>query len=241
MTKDAALKMCLEYIETNAHERKYVRHAIKEALAQPQQEPVAWRWLYDGKPDSEKHFPMPGPDADIAAMAGACDFPRTIQYLYTTPPQRKPLTLLMITTAYEQGVGKGHQAYRRKEEIENPYTPGDCHEAWRLGYKEGKTQAGDIKDAPAHKPLTDDFLQPNDYRFLHRFIETTEDGQGYDVGKEAIKRLAELGAVQSHGFGKYSVTMFGYWVHEKYWHQDPSLPLKTNADRAIEVAQSIKE
>jgi hypothetical protein len=35
MTKDEALKMCLEYIETDAHERKYVRHAIKEALAQP--------------------------------------------------------------------------------------------------------------------------------------------------------------------------------------------------------------
>jgi hypothetical protein len=34
MTKDEALKMCLEYIETDAHERKYVRHAIKEALAQ---------------------------------------------------------------------------------------------------------------------------------------------------------------------------------------------------------------
>jgi hypothetical protein len=25
--------MCLEYIETDAHERKYVRHAIKQALA----------------------------------------------------------------------------------------------------------------------------------------------------------------------------------------------------------------
>jgi len=38
MTKDEALQMCLEYIETNAHERKYVRHAIKEALAQPEAE-----------------------------------------------------------------------------------------------------------------------------------------------------------------------------------------------------------
>jgi len=36
MTKDEALKMCLEYIETDAHERKYVRHAIKKALAQPE-------------------------------------------------------------------------------------------------------------------------------------------------------------------------------------------------------------
>jgi hypothetical protein len=39
MTKDEALQMCLEYIETDAHERKYVRHAIKKALAAPVQEP----------------------------------------------------------------------------------------------------------------------------------------------------------------------------------------------------------
>jgi hypothetical protein len=36
MTKDEALQMCLEYIETDAHERKYVRHAIKQALAAQQ-------------------------------------------------------------------------------------------------------------------------------------------------------------------------------------------------------------
>jgi len=35
MTKDEALQMCLEYIETNAHERRHVRWAIKDALAQP--------------------------------------------------------------------------------------------------------------------------------------------------------------------------------------------------------------
>ena len=37
MTKDEALKMCLEYIETNAHERRLVRWAIKDALAQPEE------------------------------------------------------------------------------------------------------------------------------------------------------------------------------------------------------------
>lgn len=37
MTKDGALQMCLEYIETNAHERRHVRWAIKDALAQPEQ------------------------------------------------------------------------------------------------------------------------------------------------------------------------------------------------------------
>ena len=35
MTKDEALQMCLEYIETNAHERRCVRWAIKDALTQP--------------------------------------------------------------------------------------------------------------------------------------------------------------------------------------------------------------
>jgi hypothetical protein len=39
MTKETeALKLALEYIETNAHERRHVRWAIKEALAQPEQE-----------------------------------------------------------------------------------------------------------------------------------------------------------------------------------------------------------
>jgi hypothetical protein len=37
MTKEReALKLALEYIETNAHERRHVRWAIKEALAQPE-------------------------------------------------------------------------------------------------------------------------------------------------------------------------------------------------------------
>ena len=42
MTKDEALEMCLEYIETNALERRFVRWAIKEALAQPEQESTNW-------------------------------------------------------------------------------------------------------------------------------------------------------------------------------------------------------
>ena len=94
---------------------------------------------------------------------------------------------------------------------------------------------GDTSPPAQRKPLTDDFLQQSDYHLLHSFIETTEDDEGYVIGKKEIKRLAELGVVQSHGFGKYSVTMFGYWVHERYWEQNPSLPLKTNADRVIEA------
>lgn len=63
--------------------------ALRARLAQPHPEPVAWRWIYDGKPDGEKHFPMPGPDVDIVASAGISEFPRTVQYLYAAPPQRE--------------------------------------------------------------------------------------------------------------------------------------------------------
>ena len=79
MTKDEALQMCLEYIETDAHERKYVRHAIKEALAQPEQEPVAW--VCYGSSDSEMHdIDFEQKDVD-ALLVGTM--------LYTTPPQPK--------------------------------------------------------------------------------------------------------------------------------------------------------
>jgi hypothetical protein len=60
--KDEALQMCLEYIETDAHERKYVRHAIKQALAAPVQETLA-------KDNSNYRLDPPGLDP-----------------LYTTPP-----------------------------------------------------------------------------------------------------------------------------------------------------------
>lgn len=81
------------------------------------------------------------------------------------------------------------------------------------------------------QPATPNFLSEADQGWLHRFIETTDDDESYDIGKDAIKRLAELGVVQSHGFGRYSVTSFGWWAHEVYWEQSPSLPLQTNSDR----------
>jgi len=53
--------------------------------------------------------------------------------------------VFMITCAYEQGVGKGHQAFNRESEVSNPYIDSVCNEAWALGYKEGKAQAKKLK------------------------------------------------------------------------------------------------
>lgn len=93
----------------------------------------------------------------------------------------------------------------------------------------GRARFDPAQDAERERDVA--FLQEADQHALHRFIETTEDDEGYDIGKDAVKRLAELGVVSNHGFGRYGVTAFGYWVHERYWHQNPSLPLMTNSDR----------
>ncbi len=82
MTKDEALKLALDALETSMYpQQKQLQAitAIKEALAQPEQEPVAW--MNDSTPSGifARH------------IDGARNFGCTIP-LYTAPPQRKPLT-----------------------------------------------------------------------------------------------------------------------------------------------------
>lgn len=40
----------------------------------------------------------------------------------------------------------------------------------------------------------------------HRFMETCKDGEGYDVPKERMKRLSEIGLVRHCGGGYYEAT-----------------------------------
>ncbi len=81
MTKDEALKLALELIQDyvddyGPHDKdsgaQYVITAIKEALAQPEQEPVAW---WNKTKDTASTDPVHRNNADC-------------QPLYTTPPQR---------------------------------------------------------------------------------------------------------------------------------------------------------
>jgi len=86
MTKDEALTMCLEYIETDKHERKYVRHAIKAALEQPVQEPLEYWNAVEGwvKIDEvREHFEAVN-CGTIYKHGGEGRVP-----LYTAPPQRE--------------------------------------------------------------------------------------------------------------------------------------------------------
>lgn len=89
-----ALQMCLEYIETDAHERRHVRWKINEALAQPQQEPVAkieiTRCKFTGELESWTFAERPR------------NAPAGTYYVYTTPQpaQRQPLTDEEVETVW---------------------------------------------------------------------------------------------------------------------------------------------
>lgn len=76
-----------------------------------------------------------------------------------------------------------------------------------------------------------DYLQPGDLGDLMRFEETVSDDESYDIGKPAVKRLASLGVLENHGFGRYSITAFGHFALEHMFEQKPKLPLMTNSDR----------
>jgi hypothetical protein len=97
--KDEALQMCLEYIETDAHERKYVRHAIKQALAaqhEPENEPYVSL--------ASVQEPVPVFELQKSGWEIICDLDwiQTLPFgtkLYTTPPPAQPAVPDAMTSA----------------------------------------------------------------------------------------------------------------------------------------------
>ena len=87
-----AFQMCLEYIETDAHERRHVRWKINEALAQPQPEPVAWRVKWPAIGGGHNWLMV---DLPLMEKEGFVN-----EALYTSPPARKPLTDEEIETVW---------------------------------------------------------------------------------------------------------------------------------------------
>lgn len=56
------------------------------------------------------------------------------------------------------------------------------------------------------------FVTPDEFYALKRFAQTCEDGEGYDVPKEMMNRLAVVGAIRRIVGGRYEFTEFGNWI-----------------------------
>ncbi|WP_250519516.1 hypothetical protein [Caballeronia sp. NCTM1] len=87
------------------------------------------------------------------------------------------------------------------------------------------------------------FLTESDMASLFTFVSqvTDTDADGYTASKETMKRLAEIGCVESKGFGRYAPTMFGLWLIDSVFEQNSSLPLLTRADYNAKSAAMAKE
>jgi hypothetical protein len=85
--------------------------ALRAALAEPVEEPVAWHYTNNGGGNVMHWGPSARLDADIQA---AKDYPRVhkVTPLYLAPPQRKPLTDEEI-----QELSQQHKFYSRMEKF----------------------------------------------------------------------------------------------------------------------------
>jgi hypothetical protein len=59
-------------------------------------------------------------------------------------------------------------------------------------------------------PLVD--VTVSEMAAFNRFCECAEDGEGYDVDKGMMRRLADIGLVRSQGFGRFTTTAYGVAV-----------------------------
>ena len=60
---------------------------------------------------------------------------------------------------------------------------------------------------PEQEPVA--WLTDDERKAFERFNETCEDGEGYDVPKTMMKRLAEIGVIHHTSRGIYGITKFG--------------------------------
>ena len=123
MTKDEALRLALEALDciySPLHVREITKvgsamKAIKEALAQPEQEPVAMRYDFDGYGWSY---------IDNGSGSNWKEKIKNAEPLYTSPPQRKPLTDEQIFDlsepfgAFQYGDAQGHKRLEFARAIE---------------------------------------------------------------------------------------------------------------------------
>jgi len=114
MTKDEALNLALDALETSMYpQQKQLQAitAIKEALAQPEQEPVVW--MYQDKSTHDVRFQK--------HMRGFVDHGATYETpLYTSPPQQELVCVcgavwegqeLIYTTPQRTWVGLPESAF----------------------------------------------------------------------------------------------------------------------------------
>lgn len=89
--------------------------------AQTEQQPVAWRWMYNGEPDGPYAFNYPLPDDDVVQRGLMAERPRTVQPLYAAPIAQaaplKPHQLRELVNDLRDVARKYHATEQLREQI----------------------------------------------------------------------------------------------------------------------------
>ena len=78
---------------------------------------------------------------------------------------------------------------------------------WKTPHREAITAIKEALAQPEQEPVA--WLTDDERKAFERFNETCEDGEGYDVPKTMMKRLAEIGVIHHTSRGIYGITKFG--------------------------------
>lgn len=103
-----------------------------------------------------------------------------------------------------------------------------CLECERLSRELAEVKA---KTEPHQPAALTEFLTEEDKADLLRIEDLFSDGEGYDLPKEQMRRLAEIGVIRHTSAGRYAITSFGMWCIGTW----PVLPLKTAAESNAEA------
>lgn len=108
--------------------------------------------------------------------------------------------------------------------------------ATELKREEETGYARGLADAVKHpaEAMRHAFLGSADLEILEDFYEKCNDSEsgGYSTSKGELKRLSEIGVVQSLGFGRFGMTSFGIFIIESSKEQWATLPLRTSDEYA---------
>ena len=146
--------------------------------------------------------------------------------------------ILAITTAYEQGVGKGRQAHESGKEIANPYDTGyRCDLAWQYGYEEGKKQAQQEAQGPSNRDTVD-------------VVGVRSNGEHVNLGKIAMPPRMKAREIAIEQFGSFkdddgsdaemcfgALEYFLEWLIRQGWSKAPPPAPAPLSDDAKDAAR----
>ena len=175
--------------------------SCKEAVATPDLRTETERyneWAWKGEPGREPIGLMHGSDAARAAwMARAA-----LAAKQAAAPGALPGRIISATP----GMGI------IEVKIDHGFLPEWLDPGYQVRVGPAATSAPGTPEAPQPPfPVSDDEMAA-----LRRFWECASDGEGYDVEKTMMQRLAEMGLVQRKSGAYYMVTEFGLYVLREY-------------------------